>query len=69
MWTRRSRRILTLLLFAVLAGAAYWYLGTHHTPNGQRALATLDAASMRSLRDDFNRAAGQTRIIVLLSPT
>ena len=39
-------------------------------PAGQARMAVLsDSAALDSLRDDFNNAASQTRVIVLLSPT
>jgi hypothetical protein len=53
----------------VLVAAAYRYFGTHNVPAGQPALVTLDAASLDTLRADFNRSAGQTRVVILLSPT
>ncbi len=64
------RRILALALFVVLAATfAAWRFATHDAPAGQSPLATLDATSVAALRNDFNAAAGQTRIILLLSPT
>jgi hypothetical protein len=53
----------------VLVALAQRQLGTHDSPAGQPPLASLDAASLEMLRADFNRAAGDLRIIVLLSPT
>ena len=44
-------------------------LGTHDAPAGQPPLASIDAKSLDMLRADFNRAAGEARIILLLSPT
>jgi hypothetical protein len=38
-------------------------------PAGQPPLATLDVASLDTLRSDFNAHADKVRIIVLLSPT
>jgi hypothetical protein len=68
--TRRRGLWTTLLLVAsFLAGWEWTRLGTHFVPSGQPALMTLDAASLRVLRSDFNEAADQTRIILLLSPT
>jgi hypothetical protein len=42
---------------------------THNTPGPQPPLGFLDARSVGTLRADFNRAANDVRIIVLLSPT
>ena len=57
------------LVAVVLAALAYRQFGTHHAPAGQPPLAHLDGGSLDMLRADFNRAAGEARIIVLLSPT
>ncbi len=60
-------RFLLIALVVVLAAAYLWRsFGTHRVPEGQPPLASMDVAA---LREDFNRAAGHTRIIVLLSPT
>jgi hypothetical protein len=69
MTTRRPRRIAIAVVTLLLAAAAYGYFGTHRVPAGQPALVTIEAGSLDSLRHDFNRASGETRIIVLLSPT
>jgi hypothetical protein len=53
----------------VLLALAQRQLGTHDAPAGQPPLAYLDAKSLDMLRADFNRAAGEARIILLLSPT
>lgn len=58
-----------VIVAALIGGYAWWQFGTRYVPAGQPPLATLDASSLATLRDDFNRAAGETRIIVLLSPT
>lgn len=63
------RRITIAAVGLLLTAIAYRYLGTHQVPDGQPALVTLDASSLDLLRQDFNRASNDTRIIVLLSPT
>jgi len=52
----------------VLVAGAYLLYAPRSVPPGQRALVHLDAGNFRTLRDDFNAAAG-TRLLVLLSPT
>ena len=54
---------------ALLAGAAWYQFGGHRTAPGQVPLAELNAASLDQLRADFNAAADQPRMILLLSPT
>jgi hypothetical protein len=53
----------------VLGALAQPQFRTHNAPAGQPPLARLDTGSFDMLRADFNRAAGEARIIVLLSPT
>ena len=66
----KRRSLLLLFIVAALAGAFSWYLwGQRHTPAGQPPLATLSAASLETLRTDFNSHADKVRIVVLLSPT
>jgi hypothetical protein len=57
------------LVAVVLLTLAQRQLGRHDAPAGQPLLAHLDAGSLDTLRADFNRAADEARIIVLLSPT
>jgi hypothetical protein len=66
--TRRTV-FLILVLAAIAAASAYVGLATHDTPAGQPQLAYLDPTSLAALKADFNGAAGETRIVVLLSPT
>jgi hypothetical protein len=65
------RRILAVVLLILAAAAAFaWYgLRQPEVPPGQPPLATLSPASLEGFRDDFNKAAGTVRVIVLLSPT
>jgi hypothetical protein len=66
------RKLLVILVALVVIGGgtfAWLHFGTHYTPSGQLPLATLDPGSLATLKADFNRAAGETRMIVLLSPT
>jgi hypothetical protein len=65
----KRTRLLSLVLVAIVAAFGYARFLTHNTPAGQPPLAYLDAASLGALKADFNRAAGETRMIVLLSPT
>ena len=50
----------------VLAGALWYNFAGSTTPPGQPPLAAMDVDAFKA---EFNRASGQTRIIVLLSPT
>ena len=64
-----KRRVALILLLAGFAAVGWWRFGTRIVPAGQPALVTLDAATIATLRDDFNRAQDSVRIVTLLSPT
>jgi hypothetical protein len=65
--TRSWIVIAVVALFAVAIG--YRQFGTHFTPAGQPGLVHLNAAVLESLRSEFNQAAGEVRVVALLSPT
>ena len=66
----KTRTLVIVVLLAGLFGAFGWYRwAERHVPAGQPPLATLDVASLDTLRSDFNAHADKVRIIVLLSPT
>ncbi|HYS06448.1 MAG TPA: hypothetical protein VEW47_14780 [Candidatus Dormibacteraeota bacterium] len=55
-------------ILALLAIGAYFYFAPRSAP-GRPSLVHLDAGNINALRDDFNAAAGGTRVVLLLSPT
>jgi hypothetical protein len=61
--------LLVALAIAILAVFAFDRFAPGGTPDGQPSLATIDAPAVERLRADFNAAAEDVRIIVLLSPT
>ena len=67
----RRKLLLVLVILAVIGCGGFMWLrfGTHDTPAGQLPLATLDPGSLATLKAEFNAAAGETRMILLLSPT
>jgi len=66
--TRRTFGVAGLVV--LIAAAVAWYrFAPGEAPAGQPALVTIDAAALEGLREDFNRHANETRLIVLLSPT
>ena len=48
---------------------AWVRLAPRHVPAGQPPLSTLHATSLPAFRDAFNAAAGEVRVLALLSPT
>ena len=64
------RRLIVLAALAVcVALVVLPRFVTHNAPATQPPLGFLDAGSLETLRADFNRAANEVRIVVLLSPT
>jgi hypothetical protein len=66
---KRQKVVVIAIVAALLIAAAWYQFGGHRTPPGQPPLAELNAASLDQLRADFNASAGETRMILLLSPT
>lgn len=62
----KRKTIVLAALFVALAGAAYYRYVPGRTPAGQPPLENLDPASFEQ---QFRAAAGQTRVLVMLSPT
>ncbi len=65
----RNRLVLAAVVIALAGAAAAWRFAPSEVPPGQPPLAKLDAASLDTLRSDFNRHADATRAVILLSPT
>lgn len=67
-FTKRGWLVLAIAVaLAALLGRQQF--GTHNTPFGQPALLHLAPHSIETLRGDFNKASGDVRLVVLLSPT
>ena len=62
-------RIVVAIVAISVAVLGQRQFGTHNTPDGQPELLHLSTATVETLRSDFNRAVGDVRVIVLLSPT
>ena len=62
-------RIVVAVVAITAAVVGQRQFGTHTTPDGQPALQHLSPASVEAVRSDFNRAVGDVRVILLLSPT
>lgn len=67
--SKRQKVVLVSFVAALLIGTGWYQFGGHRTAPGQPPLAELNAGSLEQLRADFNAAADQPRMIVLLSPT
>ena len=65
--TLTRKTIFGIIALALIAGAAGWYWSSD--PPGALPLTSLDAASFPQLKNEFNQASENVRVIVLLSPT
>ena len=67
----KRRGIVIVLSAAVTLGVAFglYFLGNHNTPGVQEPLTDLNAQTLETFKDRFNRASDQGRVILLLSPT
>ena len=64
------RRLAFVSVLVLLLGLGAWYqFARHDAPAGQAPLTAISAASLDPLRNDFNDASSQFRIVLLLSPT
>ena len=63
---RRAGIVVALLLSAIVG---WRFLTASGSPARTPALRSIDATSLAAFKIAFNRAAGSTRIILLLSPT
>ena len=65
----KRKRLLIIVLVAIVGTFAWTRFATHHAPAGQPPLAYLDPSALETLKADFNRVSDHTRVIALLSPT
>jgi hypothetical protein len=65
------KRIVTigLLLSALVLAALFYFGGGGQPPSGQPALLSLTPRNVIEIKDEFNAAKGDVRLLLLLSPT
>ena len=61
--------IIGAILVALLAGAGLYLYGRGQTPAGQPQLQNLTAQNMGEIKNEFNAAKDDVRVLLLLSPT
>lgn len=61
--------ILAAIVALALAGAFIYYYGGSSVPAGQAPLERLTPQNLTDIRNAFNAAQGDVRLLVLLSPT
>jgi len=65
----KRRYIVGAVLVGLMAAAGLYLYGGGQTPSGQPPLQSLTAQSVGEVKNDFNAAKDQVRVLLLLSPT
>jgi len=65
----KRRYIFGVVLVALLAAAALYLYGGGQTPSGQPPLEKVTAQNVSEIKNEFNAAKDEVRVLVLLSPT
>lgn len=65
----KRRYVVGAILLASLVAAALYLYGGGQTPSGQPPLRNLTAANVVDIKNEFNAAKDQVRVLLLLSPT
>jgi hypothetical protein len=66
---KKRLSIVALLLIIGLLALGWYFYGGSTVPAGQPPLLSLTPANFDQLREAFNAASGEVRIVLLLSPT
>ncbi len=65
----KARHIVGAVVAALLIAAALYLYGGSQTPSGQAPLQNVTAQNVAEIKNDFNAAKGDVRVLLLLSPT
>ena len=65
----KSRYILGALLALLLVAAVVYFYGGGQVPPGQPPRRKLNAQTVADIRNEFNNAKDDVRVLLLLSPT
>lgn len=65
----KLKYILGVTFAAVLTGAVVYFYGGHQVPPGQAPLERLTAQNVSAVKNAFNAAKDDVRVLLLLSPT
>ena len=69
---KRKYIVATALVAVLLAAVLYLYghlYGGGQTPSGQPPLRSVTAQNVADIKNEFNAARGDVRVVLLLSPT
>ena len=66
---RKALAALAVIIALALALAGWYSWGPRHSPAGQPPLTALTSANFEVIRQAFNGASDQVRLVLLFSPT
>jgi len=66
---KKRLTILAAFVIVALLAVGWHFYGGEKVPPGQPALVSLTSNKIDQLRAAFNKASGDVRIVLLLSPT
>jgi hypothetical protein len=65
----KKRYLLGGAIVIVLVAALLYFYGGSRSPSGQPPLQVLTAGNLSEIRNEFNGARNDVRVVLLLSPT
>jgi len=65
----KSRYIVGTVVVAVLLAAVLYLYGGGQTPSGQPSLRSVTDQTVADIKNEFNAAKSEVRVVLLLSPT
>jgi len=65
----KRKYIVATALVAVLLAAVLYLYGGGQTPSGQPPLRSITTQNVADIKNQFNAARGDVRVVLLLSPT
>lgn len=65
----KRKYILGAPVAVLLLGALVYFYGGSQAPSGQPALQSLTAQNVTEVKNEFNAAKDDVRVLLLLSPT
>ena len=65
----KRRYIVGAVLVTLVSAAALYLYGGGQAPAGQRPLQKISAQSVGEIKNEFNAARDDVRVLLLLSPT
>ena len=65
----KPKYVVVAVLAAFVVAAGIYLYGGSETPSGQSPLRNVTAQNVAEIKNEFNAAKGEVRLLLLLSPT